>query len=308
MTYNRRLFLKNSGLFASGIALAGIGCASGGDREGDGSDTTNSRDTASNVVAEQAIGQFGLQLYTLRDDIPKDPKGILKQVADMGYKQIEGYEGPKGLWWGMKNKEFKSYLDEIGLVMVSSHCDFKKDLDRKAAEAGEIGMKYLIAPWLGAQKKLDDYKKIADQFNKCGDICKKHGLKFAYHNHGYSFEKQEGQYPQDVLMQGTNPETVDYEMDIYWVAVPEEDPEAWLKKYPNRWKLVHVKDRDKNAPKTEDDASVDLGTGKLDFKKILKTAKDAGVEYFIVEQEKYTNSTPLQSAKVDADYMKNLKI
>jgi sugar phosphate isomerase/epimerase len=308
MTYNRRLFLKNSGLFASGIALAGIGCASNSGNNGDGSDSANTTDTASTVVSEQAIGQFGLQLYTLRDDIPKDPKGILKQVAGMGYKQVEGYEGPKGLWWGMKNKEFKSYLDEIGLTMVSSHCDFQKNFDRKAAEAGEIGLKYLIAPYLGAQKKLDDFKKFADQFNKCGDICKKNGLKFAYHNHGYSFEKLEGEYPQDVMMQGTNPETVDYEMDIYWVAVPEEDPEAWLKKYPGRWKLVHVKDRDKGAPKGEGDWSVDLGTGKLDFKKILKTAKDNGVEYFIVEQEKYTNSTPLKSAQVDADYMKNLKI
>lgn len=309
MNYNRRIFLKNSGLFASGIALVGIGCASpSGNNEGDGADSAKTTDSASTVVAEQAIGQFGLQLYTLRDDIVKDPKAILKQVSEMGYKQIEGYEGSKGLWWGMKNKEFKSYLDSLGLVMVSSHCDFKKDFERKAGEAGEIGLKYLIAPYLGPQKKLDDFKKFAEQFNKCGDICKKNGLKFAYHNHGYSFEKLEGEFPQDTMMQGTNPETVDFEMDIYWVAVPEEDPEAWLKKYPGRWKLVHVKDRDKTAPKTVEDASVDLGTGRLDFKKILKTAKDTGVEYFIVEQEKYTNSTPLKSAQVDAEYMKNLRI
>ena len=309
MKYNRRLFLRNSGLFASGIALAGIGCASpSGNGEGEGSDSAKGTDTVSNAVAEQTIGQFGLQLYTLRDDLPKDPKGILKQVADMGYNQIEGYEGPKGLWWGMTNKELKSYLDEVGLVMISSHCEFKKDFEKKAAEAGEIGLKYLIAPWLGPQKKIDDFKKFADTFNKCGDICKKNGLKFAYHNHGYSFEKLEGQYPQDVMMQATNPETVDFEMDIYWVAVPDEDPEAWLKKYSGRWKLVHVKDRDKSAPKGEGDWSVDLGTGKLDFKKILRTAKDNGVEYFIVEQEKYTGSTPLKSAKADADYMKNLKI
>jgi sugar phosphate isomerase/epimerase len=309
MNYNRRLFLRNSGLVASGIALAGIGCASpSGNDESNGADSSKNADTTSNAVTEQALGQFGLQLYTLRDDLPKDPKGILKQVADMGYKQLEGYEGPKGLWWGMTNKELKSYLDSLGLVMISSHCDFKKDFERKAHEAGEIGLKYLIAPYLGPQKKLDDFKKYAEVFNKCGDICKKNGLRFGYHNHGYSFEKLEGQYPQDVMMQSTNPETVDFEMDIYWVAVPEEDPEAWLRKYKGRWKLVHVKDRDKTAPKTVADASVDLGTGRLDFKKILKTAKENGVEYFIVEQEKYTNSTPLQSAKVDADYMKNLRI
>jgi sugar phosphate isomerase/epimerase len=297
MKYNRRFFLKHSGLVASGVALAGIGCAS-----------TKNTGTTSNNTTGEAISQFGIQLYTLRDDLPKDPRGILKQIADMGYKQIEGYEGAQGLWWGMTNKDFKSYLDSLGLVMISSHCDFKTDFDRKAREAGEIGLKYLIAPWLGPQKSLDDYKKAADTFNQCGDICKKHGLKFAYHNHGYSFEKMDNQYPQDIMMQNTNPDTVDYEMDIYWVAVPEEDPEAWLRKYPNRWKLVHVKDRDKTAPKTEADASVDLGTGRLDFKKILKTARETGVEYFIVEQEKYTNSTPLKSAQVDAEYMKGLRI
>ena len=308
MNYNRRLFLRNSGIFASAVALAGIGCASGGNNN-DGDDTTaKNSDTTSNAVAEQAIGQFGLQLYTLRDDLPKDPKGILKQVADMGYKQIEGYEGSKGLWWGMKNKEFKSYLDELGVTMISSHCDIKKDFERKAQEAGEIGLKYLICPYLGPQKKLDDFKKFADDFNKKGDICKKHGLRFAYHNHDYSFEKLEDQYPQDVMMQNTNADTVDYEMDIYWVAVPGEDPETWLKKYPNRWRLVHVKDREKGAPKGEGEASTDLGTGSIDYKKVLRTAKDNGVEYFIVEQEKYTNSTPLKSAQVDAEYMKNLKI
>lgn len=310
MSYNRRYFLKNSGLLASGIALAGIGCGSnaGGSGENAGGDSTNKADTTSTVATEQPIGQFGLQLYTLRDEMPKDPKGVLKQISQMGYTQIEGYEGPKGLWWGMKNKEFKAYLDDLNLTMVSSHCDFRKDFDRKAAEAGEIGLEWLIAPYLGPQKKLDDFKKFADTFNKCGDICARENLKFAYHNHGYSFELLEGQYPQDVMMEGTNPQTVDFEMDIYWVVVPEQDPEAWLKKYPNRWKLVHVKDRDKVAPKTEADASVDLGTGKIDFKKVLKTAKENGVQYFIVEQEKYTGTTPLKSAQVDADYMKDLRI
>src|SRR5687768_13698090 len=139
MNYNRRLFLKNSGIFASGIALAGIGCASPSNQEGGDTDTTKS-DTTSTAVAEQAIGQFGLQLYTLRDDIPKDPKGILKQVADMGYKQIEGYEGPNGLWWGMSPAEFKSYTEGLGIPMVASHCKFDQDFERKAGEAAQIGL------------------------------------------------------------------------------------------------------------------------------------------------------------------------
>ncbi len=113
--------------------------------------------------------------------------------------------------------------------------------------------------------------------------------------------------PQDTLMQNTNPDTVDFEMDIYWVATPGEDPIAWLKKYPKRFRLCHVKDRQKGAdPKAQHDASVDLGTGSLDFNKILKEAKKQGMEYYIVEQERYEGTTPLKAAATDAAYMKKL--
>lgn len=309
MSYNRRLFLKNSGLLASGVALAGVACVSPSDKQsGDNAiDSGNASKSGPAPVAEQALAQFGLQLYTLRDDLPKDPKGILKQIAGFGYKQIEGYEGGKGLWWGMGHKEFKSYIDGLGLNMVASHCNTKENFERKAAEAKEVGLRYLIEPWIGPQKTLDDYKKQADRFNKLGEICKKNEMKFAYHNHGYSFTKLEGQYPQDILMQGTNAENVDFEMDIYWVVVPNEDPVAWLQKYPNRFKLCHVKDRLKTAAPGEEDASTEVGKGSIDYKKILRAAKENGMEYYIVEQEKYDNSTPLKSAEEDARYMKELK-
>ena len=307
--YNRRLFLKNSGLLASGFALAGIACVSPTDKQNadNAIDSGSASNKSSSQVAEQALAQFGLQLYTLRDDLPKDPKGIIKQVADFGYKQLEGFEGAKGLWWGMTNKEFKSYLDSLGVTMISSHCNTKADFERKAAEAKEVGLKYLIEPYLGAQKTLDEYKKQAERFNKLGEICKKNDLKFAYHNHGYSFEKLDGEYPQDVMMANTDPSLVDWQMDIYWVVTPGEDPEAWLKKYPNRFKLCHVKDRLKTAKQGEADASADLGTGSIDYKKILRTAKENGMEYYIVEQELYTNSTPIKSVQANAEYMKNLK-
>src|SRR4051812_31256556 len=112
MAYNRRSFLRNTGMLASGIALTGIGCGSRPDkRNGSASDSSGTADSSASKVAGHALSQFGLQLYTLRDDLPKDPKGVLKQVADFGYKQVEGFEGDKGIFWGMSNKEFKSYLD-----------------------------------------------------------------------------------------------------------------------------------------------------------------------------------------------------
>lgn len=287
MSYNRRQFLKTGGAFAATLAV--------------GSSTDL-------FAAYAPIKTFGLQLYTLRNELPKDPQGVLKQVASFGYKQIEGYEGAKGIYWGMSNKEFKKFTGDLGITMISTHCDINKDFEKKAAEAGEIGMKYLICPAIGAQKTLDDYKRFAEKFNACGEICKKNGLRFAYHNHGYTFTPLDGVMPQDVLMQNTNADLVDFEMDIYWVATPGEDPIAWLKKYPKRFRLCHVKDRLKGADPKEHDASVDLGTGYLDFTTILKEAKKVGMEYYIVEQERYEGTTPLKSAEVDAAYMRKLSI
>jgi len=293
MNLKRRDFLKITGAVASGFAINGV---------------TGKSILPGFMQDEEAkkIKAFGLQLYTLRDDFPKDPKGILKQVADFGYKQVEGYEGPKGIFWGMSNTELKSYLDSLGITMISTHCDINKDFEKKAAEAAAIGMKYLICPYLGAQKTLDDFKKKADQFNKCGEICKKEGIRFAYHNHDYSFKTQEGQLPQDVMMINTDASIVDFEMDIYWVVTAGHDPIAWFKKYPNRFRLCHVKDRMKNA--TEGFASCNVGEGSIDFVKILKVAKKQGMQYYIVEQERYDGTTPLKAAEVDAAYMKKIKI
>jgi sugar phosphate isomerase/epimerase len=287
----RKDFLKLSGTLAL-TSLAG----------------KNMMSSFAGINEAKKLKAFGLQLYTLRADLPKDPKGILKQVAGFGYKQIEGYEGPKGMFWGMTNKEFKAYLDELGMTMVSSHCDISKDFERKAAEAAEIGMKYLICPYKGPQKEIDAFKKFADEFNQKGEICKKNGLRFAYHNHDYSFIQLNGEMGQDVMMKNTDPALVDFEMDMYWVITGGQDIETWLKKYPNRFRLCHVKDRKKGAAPTEKDASCDLGTGSIDYGKILKTARKYGMQYYIVEQERYDGTTPLKSAEACAAYMKKISI
>lgn len=287
MELKRREFLKVAGTVASGIAVAGFigeltGCKSTSKMSG--KDNT-----------------FGLQLYSLRDDLPKDPKEILKQVASFGYRQIESYEGAQGMFWGMKNTEFKSYMDSLGMQIVSSHCNYKENLERKADEAAAIGMKYLMCPYLGPQKDLDAFRKFAADFNKAGEICKQRGIKFAYHNHDYSFKLVEGQYPQDVLMQNTDKGLVDYELDLYWVVAAGQNPVDWFKKYPGRFKLCHVKDK-------KGDETTTLGTGTIDYPSILKEAQNNGMEYFIVEQEQYTGTTPLQAAKDDAAYMAKLKV
>ncbi len=252
--------------------------------------------------------QFGLQLWTVKDALGKDVPGTLKQLSTFGYKQIEGFEGPKGLFWGMTNTEFKKNMDDLGMSFIASHCNINQAFETKAVQAAGIGMKYLVCPFVGPQKTMDDYKKIAEKFNASGEICKKNGLRFAYHNHGYTFQLAEGKFPHDLLMENTDPTLVDFEMDIYWVVQPGQDPVEWLNKYPNRFRLCHVKDRKKEATPKDADASCNLGTGSIDFSKVLKTAAKNGMQYYIVEQEKFENSTSLKSAEENAVYMKKLDI
>ena len=285
----RNEFLKLSG----GLALAGLASKSG---------------FASFAGESAKLKNFGIQLWSVRDDLAKDPKGVLKQLSSYGYKQIESFEGGKGMFWGMSNTEFKAEMDKLGMKIISSHCDISKDFEKKAADAATIGMKYLVCPYKGPQKDLDAFKKFADEFNQKGEICKKNGIRFAYHNHDYSFATMNGDTGQDVMMKNTDANLVDFELDMYWVVAAGQDIETWLKKYPKRFRLCHVKDRKKNAPLTEKDASVVLGTGSIDYPKILKTAKKLGMEYYIVEQEKWEGTTPMQAAQADAMYMKTLSI
>ncbi|NBC26304.1 MAG: TIM barrel protein [Bacteroidetes bacterium] len=288
MTYDRKTFLKMSGLLASGAAIGTLPFLS----------SCSSSPSASDGPA------FGLQLYTLRDVIGDDPEGTLRRVADFGYKHIESYEGPMGMWWGMENTGFKELMDELGMTAISSHAEIFEDFERKANEAAEIGLKSIVCPWIGPQDTLDGYREIAEQFNEIGEIANNVGLRFAYHNHAYSFEEQEGEIPHDVLMENTDPDLVEYQMDIYWVVAAGHDPLEWMQKYPGRFTSAHVKDL---APGDEPESTV-LGTGSIDFAELLPAAVQYGMEDFIVEQEAYTGTTPMDAIRDNADYMSGLKI
>ena len=299
MKNNRRTFLQLAGTVAAGSLILPMGCNSA---------SNGANATASETIKtmKPSIDKFGIQLYSIRDVIPNDPKASLKTLADYGYQQIEGYEGDQGLWWNMGHKDFKKYLDDIGLKMVSAHCKIQEDFETKVTQAAENGMDYLICPYIGPQKSMDDWKKVCDLFNTSGEICKKHGIRFAYHNHAYTFKAFTGMIPHDFIMDNTDPDLVDHEMDIYWVVTGGADPKEYLKKYSNRFRLCHIKDRMKDVAAEEHSASCDLGTGMIDFPSILKVAKENGMKYFIVEQERYDGSTPMKSAKAGADYLKQM--
>jgi sugar phosphate isomerase/epimerase len=254
------------------------------------------------------IKNFGIQVWTVRDAMAKDAKATLQALGSYGYKLIETFDGEKGMFWGMTPAEFKTLLSDNNMSIKTAHCNLTQDFEKKADQAKSIGMEYLIYPWEGPAKTIDDYKKYAEDFNKKGEYLKKMGLKLAFHNHDYTFKLMEGQYAQDVLMQNTQADLVDYQMDIYWVVTAGQNPIEWIKKYPNRFKLCHIKDRMKNAIATNLDASCVLGTGQINFAEVLSVAKKNGMKYFITEQEHYDEGTPLECAMKNAEYFKKFKM
>ena len=190
--------------------------------------------------------------------------------------------------------------------MPSIHCNVFENLDKKVAEAAESGVKYVLCPWLGPQKSIDDFKKAADRFNEMGALCKKNGLRFGYHNHDYSFKMLDGEIPQQVMMERTDASLVDFEMDIYWVITAGADPIDWFNRYPNRFRLAHVKDRSKNPGSDNGQNSVVLGTGSIDYAKILKAGRKAGIKEWIVEQEANYGAGPLESCIQSIDYLNRM--
>jgi sugar phosphate isomerase/epimerase len=241
---------------------------------------------------------IGLQLYTVRDAMAKDPKGTLTKVANIGYSIVEGatYTGDE-LYYGMKPNEFRDVLNHDGLRMLSSHYQLggltktaatpkgciMNDWQRAIDDAKIVGQQYMVCAWLpeDCRKSIDDYKRVAEIFNKTGETCKKSGIKFCYHNHNFEFPEIDGQVPYEVLLNNTDPELVHMEMDIYWVRKAGWDPLKLFKEHPGRFILWHVKDMD-NTPQHSFAA---VGTGIIDFKKIFAHAKEAGMQHFFVEQD-----------------------
>ena len=286
MAMNRRAFLKNSSVVAGAGALGLLG------RTGS---------------AAQSHYPFGIQLYTLRDDMPADPEGVLRQLARFGYTQVESYEGPQGMFWGKSPAAFAAFVRELGMDMVASHCSIEGEFERKAGQAAEAGMQYLICPMIGPQPTLDDYRRFADTFNRCGEICRANGLRFAYHNHHYTFFDVENAKPHDILMQNTDPALVDFELDMFWLVAAGEDPITWLRRYPGRFPFSHVKDRLADMPSDSFSATTTLGRGIIDYPSILPIAYELGMRWFMVEQESYAGTTPLDSSRDNAAYMQQFR-
>jgi sugar phosphate isomerase/epimerase len=243
---------------------------------------------------------FGCQLYSVRDKMSKDPINTMRALAKMGYTQFETYS--KDPYWGMNAAEAKAFFKEIGVSMISSHTGVPDINTASVEKAKEVGLKYLISPMIGPQKSEDEWKRRAEEFNKAGELCKQYGLKFGYHNHGYSFENKNGVKGQEILLANTDPKLVIFELDIFWAEAVGESCVAHLQKYAGRYELVHVKQMTGRDPRPTQGV---LSSGLLDYKKIIPDAKKAGVKYFMVEQEQYAGDS-LDAMLENAAYMKSV--
>ena len=289
---NRRKFIKQTGLVTAGVY------------------TLSTSNLMASIVNNKSINPFGVQLYSVRDVLPDDPRGVMTKLAKMGYKQFESYSGEKGFLWGLSPKEMKVFLGDIGVDMVSTHFNYldvvnNSDTLKKNIEMAKgAGLKYMLCPYLGPQKSWDKWKQVADNLNKVGEEVSKAGLKFGYHNHDYSFKPLEGKLPQDYLIENTDPNYVMFELDLCWIDVAGVDTEDHLKKYGDRYELCHIKDY---TIKDGKPLQNDLGKGTVNIKDTLNAALKSNIKYYIVEQEEYPNSS-LESLEYDAKYMELLSL
>ncbi|HEV2833533.1 MAG TPA: sugar phosphate isomerase/epimerase [Hanamia sp.] len=286
----RRSFLKNSSLLSAGLIMA-----------------------PSALTIKPSL--IGLQLYTVRDAMDKDPSATLAKVAQIGYTSLEGatYTGTQK-FYGMTPAEFKKVLKQNGLIIPSSHYRLGEeknkgaalkgtllhDWDRAIDDAAEVGIQYMVCAYLSNAERgdLDHYKKVVDQLNIAGERCKKSGIQLCYHNHDFEFVKQGDTYPYDILL-SADKDLVKMEMDIYWVKKAGHDPIALFKKHPGRFPLWHVKDMDNTSAKD----FTEVGNGIIDFKEIFKHKKESGMKYFFVEQDKCPGD-PFDSISQSIAYIK----
>ena len=285
---NRRDFLRNSGVLAlGGLALQG---------------------QAKELLNFKGKFEPGVQLFTTMSVIDKDVNGTLKQIADIGYKNIESAFSMKGGYYGLKPKEFAALVKDLGMNWQSHHVmgapfrmpsrpqndantaarpmpklppmkDLLNNMQEVVDDVAEGGVKYLVCASTPI-KTLDEVKQSLEVLQKTGEACKKAGVTFAYHNHSAEFEAVEGQLPFDIFASQTSADILKFELDIAWAIKAGVDPVALFAKHKGRFPLWHVKDlsKDKQMP-------VEIGKGYIDYKPVFAAAKTAGMKYFFVEQD-----------------------
>jgi sugar phosphate isomerase/epimerase len=255
-------------------------------------------------------GPVALQLYSLRDQFAKDVPGTLDKVKAFGIKNVE-LAGT----YGLTPEKFKAQLDARGLKAVSAHFPYERyrdDPEGIAAEAKVFGMKYAGCAWIPHNGPFDEKscRAAIAVFNKAGQALAKHGITFFYHVHGFEFQPSRQGILFDLLMAETNPKFVSYQMDVFWIVHPGQDPVKLLEEYGSRWQLMHIKGMKKGTPtglltgQTDVTNDVPLGTGQIDYPPILRAAKKAGIKWYIIEDESPSSE---QQIPQSLRYLENVK-
>ena len=315
----RRQFLKNSSL------LAATGLVS----------------TQSLFAQNGLIDKVALGLFSIPKILDTNMTAAIELMASLGYQEFETFgpysfsaEKAKASWakvtpqlgfsgsgfFGKSTAEFKKIIKANGISVPSMHTDLETlstKMGALAEAANELGAKYVVLPAIPEEerKSLEDYKRLAALFNKIGAEAKKYGIRYAYHNHGYGLKKVNGRMPLDIILEQTDPAYVFFEMDLFWTYAGGADAISLLKNNSGRYKMMHIKDmkESKHFEGNGDNASewiplfpyiANAGEGIFDLPKIIKTAKDNGMEHFFVEQDKVDD--PEIALKKSCTYLKSL--
>ncbi|MFT3703658.1 MAG: TIM barrel protein [Agriterribacter sp.] len=297
MKHTRRDFLKKGSLALAGATIF-----------------------SSDLLAAPKPGELlGVQLYSIRDDMKVDPLGSLKKLAAMGYKNVEHANYIDRKLYGYTAPEFKKVLNDLGLKMPSGHTVMRKDHwdDAKkdftdawkytVEDAAVLGQQIVISPWFdeSLRKNYDDMKRYMDVFNKSGELCKKSGMRFGYHNHSFEFsEELNGMKVFDIILQNTDPKLVVQQLDIGNMYNAGAKALDVMKKYPGRFESMHVKDEIKASGGHEPYESTILGVGLIPVKEIIDLGRKSGTKHFIIEQESYQQKTAMESVDEDFKIMK----
>jgi sugar phosphate isomerase/epimerase len=279
---------------------------------------------ASWLIANPLGLPLGLQLYSVRDLLPKDYEGTLRQLSALGYREVEAAG-----FFGRSAVDVKKAMEQAGLHCVSAHysyADLAPHLDEVIQYGKALGLGYIIcaSPGLpeGSPAKsadarvnreamtLNDWRWNAEQFNKIGERVNAAGIKFGYHNHTVEFHTLGGVVIYDELLRLTDPAKVTMELDCGWMIVAGKNPVDYLTRYPSRFSMLHVKDfKLSGVPgsDTEPPPSAELGRGSIDYRPIFVAAKKADIKHAFVEQEQY-DMPPMEALKIDAEYMQALKV
>ena len=250
---------------------------------------------------------LNVQLYTVRDAVSKNLEGTLERLAGLGYKNIELY-GYNGTFFGKTVSEFKTILGNTGIKVLSSHHTtgiamkgkgtLSDGWDKAVEDIHAIGAEYMVCAFLFPNERTpENYKSLPAMFEKAATATKAAGIQFAYHNHDFEFEKLDDTLVYDFLLKNTPGDLVKMEMDLYWISKAGQDPVAYFEKYPGRFAMWHVKDMEAGTK-----AITEVGNGTIDFDRIFKARKKAGLKYWFVEQDT-SKRDMFESLTISRDYL-----